>query len=60
MYFKNLQLPTFSYSKAHQQKFNIQLLYNQVMSQRGKQNNVLFIMFERSFPRYEVAPYFRI
>ena len=51
MYFKNLQLPTFSYSKDHQQKFNIQLLYNQVMSQRGKQNNVLFITFERSFPR---------
>ena len=50
MYFKNLQLPTFSYSKDHQQKFNIQLLYNQVMSQRGKQNNVLFKTFERSFP----------
>ena len=60
MYFKNLQLPTFSYSKDHQQKLNIQLLYNQVMSQRGKQNNVLFKTFERSFPGQEVALYFRI
>lgn len=59
MYFKNLQLPTFSYSQDHQQKFNIQLLYNQVMSQRGKQNNVLFITFERRFPGYKAALYFR-
>lgn len=50
MYFKNLQLPTFGCSQDHQAKIQYLTIYNQVMSQRGKQNNVLFVTFEEYFP----------
>lgn len=59
MYFKIFSYPLLVVLKIIRQKFNIQLLYNQVMSQRGKQQCFIHNIWEM-LPRVGGALYFRI